>query len=123
MRPRRAAAVTARPLNAGVRRQTGTPMRVVSTPREEGALAGLAALFHQDFGLMGKDAAQWGLEHIKSLSAQRRGILKAELQQFLDAHRGTSTKGAKNAWLELGARYWPRSANLREAIELWVNSL
>jgi hypothetical protein len=111
------------PLNASVRRLLGPAMRVESTPREESALASLAAWFHQDFNLMGKDAGQWGLEHIKSLSAQRRRILKAELQQFLKAYPGKSTKGARNAWVRLGAQSWPRSADLRAVIEFWVNSL
>jgi hypothetical protein len=86
-------------------------------------LANLASWFHQDFALMGIEPEDWGKEFIKSLSMEQTRVLRVELQELQTAYPGKSGKGLRNAWIRLGAAVWPRSANLRQAIESWLKAL
>jgi len=72
---------------------------------------------------MGIEPEDWGREFIKSLSAGQRRALKVELLELAAAYPGKSGKGLRNAWIRFGAQWCPRSAKLREMIELWVGML
>ena len=72
---------------------------------------------------MEMEPEEWGKEFIKSLSADQRRVLKAELQALTTTYPGKSGKALRNAWIRLGAQSWPRSANLRDTIQLWVEAL
>jgi hypothetical protein len=98
-------------------------MHVVASSNKHSPLANLASWFHQDFKLMGIEPDQWGREFIKSLSVDQKSALRAELLELAAAYPGKSGKGLRNAWARLGAQCWPRSANLREMIDLWVKAL
>jgi hypothetical protein len=86
-------------------------------------LQDLAARFHQDFGLMEAEPEEWGKVFMKSLSAAQRRVLRAELQELVAAYPGKNGEALRNAWIRLGAQSWPRSANLRETIGVWVREL
>jgi hypothetical protein len=98
-------------------------MHVVAASNKNSPLANLASWFHQDFKLMGIEPDQWGREFIKSLSAEQRRVLRVELQELEATYPGKGGKGLRNAWIRLGAQCWPRSANLRGIIEVWVKAL
>jgi hypothetical protein len=98
-------------------------MHVIASSDKTSPLQNLASWFHQDFKLMGMEADDWGKEFIKSLSAAQRRTLKVELLELAAAYPGRSGKGLLNAWARLGAQSWPRSANLRDTIQLWVEAL
>jgi CdiI immunity protein len=86
-------------------------------------MANLASWFHQDFKLMGIEPDQWGREFIKSLSVDQKRALRAELLELAAAYPGKSGKGLRNAWARLGAQCWPRSANLRDTIQMWAEAI
>jgi hypothetical protein len=98
-------------------------MHVVASSKKTSPLANLASWFHQGFALMGIEPEQWGREFIKSLSAEQRRVLEVELLELVATYPGKSGKGLRNAWIRLGAGYWPRAANLRQTIESWVKEL
>jgi hypothetical protein len=98
-------------------------MQVVATTSKQSALANLASSFHQDFILTGVAPEQWGKQFIKRLSIGQRRVLRVELLEFLGTYPGASAKGIRNAWVGLGADGWPRSANLRETMALWIKAL
>jgi hypothetical protein len=98
-------------------------MHVVAASNQHSPLHNLASWFHQDFNLMGIEPEEWGKEFIKSLSAEERRVLRVELQELQAAYPGKNGKGLRNAWIRLGAESWPRSANLREMIGVWVKAL
>jgi hypothetical protein len=98
-------------------------MHVVASANKHSPMANLASWFHQDFKLMGIEPEDWGKEFIKSLSVGQRRTLKVELLQLAAAYPGKSGKGLRNAWARLGAQCWPRSENLRDTIQLWVEAL
>ena len=72
---------------------------------------------------MGIAPEEWGREFIKSLTADQRRAFKVELLDLIAAYPGKSGKGLRNAWMRLGAQRWPRSANLRDTIQLWIGLL
>ena len=98
-------------------------MRVVAASHKKSALAELASWFHQDFALMRMDPDQWGKEFIRPLSIAQRRVLRAELLEFSLTYPGKSAKGARNAWIRLGAAGWPRGTDLRKTINLWIDEL
>jgi hypothetical protein len=98
-------------------------MRVVAASNENSPLRSLASGFHQDLELMGIEPEEWGREFIKSLSSDQRCNLKLESLELAAAHPGKSGKGLRNAWIRLGAQSWPKSADLRGIIQLWVEAL
>lgn len=98
-------------------------MRVVAASNENSPLHNLASWFHQDFELMEVEPDEWGREFIKALSSEQRRNLKLELLELAAAHPGKSGNGLRNAWIRLGAQSWPKSADLRGIIQLWVEAL
>ena len=98
-------------------------MRVVASSNKHSPIANLASWFHQDFELMGMEPEEWGKEFIKSLSVDQRRTLKVEWLELKAAYPGKSGKGLRNVWIRLGAQGWPRSANLRDTIQLWIEAL
>jgi hypothetical protein len=84
---------------------------------------GLASWFHQDFALMGVEPGEWGREFIRSLSVSQEGELKTELMELVATYPGKNGKGLMNAWIRFGAQSWPRSADLRQTIDSWIEEL
>jgi hypothetical protein len=98
-------------------------MRTVSTAQRSSVLSTFASGFHQDLALMGCTAQQWGTELMRPLSKRQRDELRAELSAFLVEFPGKSSKGLLSGWKRLGAASWPRSEDLRSAVEAWIKEL
>lgn len=80
------------------------------------SLERLACRFHQDFGLEGVDAQTAAARHVEGLSGKDRQLLIDELTRFLENHPGRSNKGITNAWIKMGAQWWPQGPPTREVL-------
>ncbi|WP_428380868.1 contact-dependent growth inhibition system immunity protein [Nevskia ramosa] len=88
-----------------------------SLANERSPLQQFAEWFHQDFDVMFKDIASGGEAYLSQLSAKERAAVAAALRHLLAQHPGKSEAGLRNAWLRLGAEYWPKRGSTRALLE------
>jgi len=84
-----------------------------------------ALWFHQDFSLVfpGLDIVGGARIYLKQLTAAQAQALRGELAAFLNEHSEQPPGVLTRLWMKQGVQYWPRRADTRGKLQLFVSML
>ncbi len=80
-----------------------------------------ARWFHQDHSLIFDDFRSGAEIYLESLRADRRMLLRSQLENFLVQHERATTAAMRKAWLALGAEAWDRELDVKSMLTLFLD--
>ena len=93
--------------------------KVVATGQRT-PLQKFALWFHQDWYLQYPNFHEGARMYIEQLSSKEKVALANELEAFVTEHQSNTGKGAKNAWLKLGAASWQKELEILPTLQEFV---
>jgi hypothetical protein len=98
--------------------KAGTYKVVATEPKTP--LQKFALWFHQDWYVQYPNFHEGARMYIEQLSSKEKMALASELEAFTKQHQSNTGKGAKNAWLKLGAAHWQKELEILPTLKEWA---